>query len=146
MWLEALPLGSQFLAEGGESKVYLAADGRSVIKTNNASYYATWMEFFNSLALHNLLFPNTAYSITGFTEKEDKLLLVIQQPFVAGGQADLEDIEAFLNYNEFKKEKRQDYYNEEFHLKLEDMHDENVITKDGVLFFIDTVFFIMEKK
>jgi hypothetical protein len=34
----------------------------------------------------------------------------------------------------------------EFGLILEDMHDENVIAKNDVLFFIDTVFYIMERK
>lgn len=28
-------------------------------------------------------------------------------------------------------------------IMLEDMHDENVIAKEGLLFFIDTVFYIL---
>ena len=56
LWLESLPPGSQYLTEGGESKVYLSEDGRLVIKVNDAGYYATWTEYFNSLLLHNLLF------------------------------------------------------------------------------------------
>ena len=43
-----------------------------------------------------------------------------------------------------KIQKRQDYYNSEFGLVLEDMHDENVISKDAILFFVDTVFYIMK--
>ena len=31
-----------------------------------------------------------------------------------------------------------------YRLIAEDLHDENVLTKDGVLFFIDTVFYIMQ--
>jgi len=46
----------------------------------------------------------------------------------------------------FENTRRQDYYNKEFGLELEDMHDENVIVKDDLLFFIDTVFYIMERK
>lgn len=34
----------------------------------------------------------------------------------------------------------------EFGLILEDMHDENVIARNDALFFIDTVFYIMERK
>ena len=34
--------------------------------------------------------------------------------------------------------------NQEFGLILEDMHDENVIAKDNLLFLIDTVFYITE--
>lgn len=143
LWLSSLPSGSQYLTEGGESKVFLSADGRSVIKINDAGYYATWMEYFSSLLLHNLLFDNTAYSLLGFTEADEKLFAVIQQHFVEGGQASLDHIEGFLNFNGFQKTRRQDYYNGEFKLALEDMHDENVIAKDEVLFFIDTVFYIM---
>ena len=42
LWLDSLPLGSQYLTEGGESKIYLSEDGRNVIKINDAGYYATW--------------------------------------------------------------------------------------------------------
>ena len=49
-------------------------------------------------------------------------------------------------YRGFENTKRQDYYNKEFGLILEDMHDENVIAGENVLFFIDTVFYVIEKK
>lgn len=146
LWLESLPAGNQYLTEGGESKVYLSNEGHFVIKINDAGYYATWTEYFNSLLLHNLMFFETAYSLLGFTEVDQKLFAVIQQQFVEGEQAALENIEEFLNFNGFEKIRRQDYYNKELGLALEDMHDENVIAKDGVLFFIDTVFYIMENK
>jgi Serine/Threonine/Tyrosine Kinase found in polyvalent proteins len=51
LWLESLPGDCLYLTEGGESKVYLTQDGRSVIKINDAGYYATWTEYFNSLLL-----------------------------------------------------------------------------------------------
>ncbi|RFM26220.1 putative polyvalent protein kinase domain-containing protein [Deminuibacter soli] len=143
LWLNKLPSGSRRIAAGGESIVYLAHTGRQVIKTNDASYYATWTEFFTSLCLHNLFFPNTGYSLLGFTENENQLLAVLQQPFIEGENAALEAIEELLNFNGFAKSRRQDYYNNEFNLALEDMHDENVLNQGDILFFIDTVFYIM---
>ena len=74
---------------------------------------------------------------------EEMLFAVVQQPFVEGDQASLDHIEGFLNFNGFTKVRRQDYYNSELKLALEDMHDENVISKGEILFFIDTVFYIM---
>lgn len=71
--------------------------------------------------------------------------VVLQQPFIEGGQARLDDIKDLLNFNGFQNTRRQDYYNEEFGLVLEDMHDENVIARDDILFFIDTVFYVMRK-
>jgi len=144
LWLESLPAGSEYLTKGGESQIYLAADSRDVIKVNDAVYYATWVECFTSLVIHNLLFPNTTYAIVGFMENNGALGIVLQQPFIEGEQASLEDIDELLTFNGFKNIKRQDYYNEEFGLLLEDMHDENVIAREKLLFFIDTVFYVME--
>ncbi len=71
---------------------------------------------------------------------------VVRQPFIiADGQAALNDIRAFLEYNGFLNTRRQDYFNKEYSLILEDMHDENVILKSEKLFFIDTVFYIDSK-
>lgn len=63
----SLPEASQYLTRGGESEIYLAPDHLHVIKVNDAVYYATWTEYFNSLVIHNLMFPNTAYELLGFT-------------------------------------------------------------------------------
>lgn len=145
MRLDALPSGSAYLTRGGESKIYLAPDQMNVIKLNDAIYYATWDEYLNSLALHNLLFPNTSYSLIGFMEIGNGLHAVLRQPFIEGGQARLKDIRELLIYNGFENTKRQDYYNSEFGLILEDMHDENVISRNDVLFFIDTVFYTIKK-
>jgi hypothetical protein len=51
----------------------------------------------------------------------------------------LQDIQALLTFNGFENIKRQDYFNKEYTLVLEDMHDENVISRQGVLFFIDRI-------
>jgi hypothetical protein len=145
LWLDVLPAGSVYLTKGGESNVYLSQDELNVIKVNDAIYYATWDEYLTSLVLHNLLFPNTTYSLVGFMQVNNELHAVLKQPFIEGEQARLDDIKELLNYNGFENTKRQDYYNEEFGLVLEDMHDENVIAKDDLLFFIDTVFYVMKK-
>lgn len=143
--LTTLPVGSQYLTKGGESLVYLNPEINTVFKVNSAVYYADWMEYFNSISIHNLLFPGTAYSLIGFTQIADsELSAIVSQKFISGDQADLNNIKELLTYNGFENIKRQDYYQNELNLLLEDMHDENVIAKDGVLFFIDTVFYIMK--
>src|SRR5688572_21207242 len=47
LWFNDVPGQDRYLTRGGEALVYLAADNRSVIKINDAVYYATWLEFFN---------------------------------------------------------------------------------------------------
>lgn len=136
-------LPEQYLTRGGESQVYLDVESTHVVKINDAIYYATWLEFFNSLLLHNLIFEDTAYNFLGFIDVDNILHAVLRQPFIiADGQAGLDDIRAFLEYNGFENTRRQDYFNKEYNLILEDMHDENVILKSEKLFFIDTVFYI----
>jgi hypothetical protein len=65
LWVTDIPSEDRFLTRGGEARIYLDNDGKNVIKVNDAVYYATWLEFFNSILLHNLIFPNTAYTLMG---------------------------------------------------------------------------------
>lgn len=48
----------------------------------------------------------------------------------------------FLASNGFENTKNHDFYTPELGIILEDLHDENVLTKEGVLYFIDTVFYL----
>ena len=57
-------------------------------------------------------------------------MLCSNNHLLKGGQADLENIKELLTFNGFENTRRQDYYNKEFGLELEDMHDENVIVKE----------------
>jgi len=46
-----------------------------------------------------------------------------------------------LTSNGFKNIRNNDYFNEDLGIILEDLHDEIVLTQNGILFFIDTVFY-----
>lgn len=50
-------------AQGNEQLVYVQPDGKYVIKVNDCAYHGTWLEFFDRLALHNFLFPETFYEL-----------------------------------------------------------------------------------
>jgi hypothetical protein len=140
--LNEVPGSVQYLTRGGEAKVFLDKDNRTVIKMNDAVYYATWLEYFNSLILHNLFFENTTYTFLGFIKENNSLQTVLRQPFILNDSiADLDDIKKFLEFNGFESTRRQDYFNPELGLILEDMHDENVLVKSETLFFIDSVFY-----
>ena len=142
LWVQELPGEHQFLARGGEAKVYMDRDNRTVIKLNDAVYYATWLEFFNSLVIHNTLFKETAYTFVGFTEKDNSLQAILRQPFITSdAPVELAEINALLVFNDFENTRRNDYYNKELGLILGDMHDENDISSGGDLYFIDTVFY-----
>jgi hypothetical protein len=58
----------KFVSSGAEQKVYLK-DDKTVIKLNDAIYYASWLEYFYSLLLNNYFFPDTAYCLKVFINK-----------------------------------------------------------------------------
>jgi len=142
LWYSDMPGEDRYLTRGGEARIYLHPDNRHVIKLNDAVYYATWLEFLNSILLHNLLFVNTAYQLLGFVKEEGTLFAVLQQTFIlSNAQVELGDIKIFLEFNEFENTRRNDYIHRELGLILEDMHDENVLVNSDTLFFIDSVFY-----
>lgn len=48
-----------------------------------------------------------------------------------------------MNENGFENTRNNDYINHDLGVIIEDLHDENVLTQNGILYFIDTVFYII---
>ena len=145
LWLADINV-ENYVSQGAEQKVYLK-DGTSVLKLNDAIYYASWIDYFHNLLLNNLFFPDTAYRLLGFFKELDVVYAVVEQPFIkASEKTDLRLVKLFLENNGFRNTKNHDYYNADLGLILEDLHDENVLTQNGILFFIDTVFYIAPDK
>lgn len=133
----------RYISEGAEQKVYLK-DSKTIIKLNDAIYYASWMDYFHNLLLHNFFFSDTAYTLIGFTKKDDNFYAVVAQNYIlSDNSTDLENVKVFLNANGFVNKKNNDYFHPNIGIILEDLHDENVLTKKDVLYFIDTVFYII---
>ena len=142
LWIKDIDLNN-YVSEGAEQKVYLK-DHRSVIKLNDAIYYLSWVDYFINLLLNNYFFPDTAYKLMGFFDNDSVLYAVVKQRFIyATEKTDLKHVEQFMKSNGFQKTRNYDYVNSELVLILEDLHDENVLTNDGVLYFIDTVFYLV---
>ena len=145
LWLANINV-ENYVSQGAEQKVYLKDDA-SVLKLNDAIYYASWVDYFHNLLLNNLFFPDTAYQLLGFFKELDVIYAVVEQPFVKATQkTDLSLVKLFLENNGFRNTKNHDYYNADLCLILEDLHDENVLTQNGMLYFIDTVFYIAPEK
>ena len=135
---------TQYVSEGAEQKVYLK-DTENVIKLNDSIYYNSWKDYLYNLLLHNYFFPDTAYDLIGFTKDNDILYAVVQQAYVSiTANTDLKQVKEFLTLNGFENNRNNDYINRELGIILEDLHDENVLTRNEVLYFIDTVFYVTE--
>lgn len=141
LWVKSINL-ENFVSQGAEQKVYLK-DGKTVVKLNDAIYYHSWVDYFHNLLLNNFFFPDTAYKLIGFYMHEDAIYAVVEQPFVkATEHTDLESVRMFMQQNGFVNTRNNDYYNSKLGIILEDLHDENVLSENGLLRFIDTVFYI----
>ena len=143
LWVEEIDF-SQYVSEGAEQKVYLK-DTEFVLKLNDAIYYTSWKDYLYNLLLHNYFFSDTAYQLIGFIKDREILYAIVQQAYVAiTANTDLLQVKTFLTQNGFKNNRNNDYYNPELGIILEDLHDENVLTRNNVLYFIDTVFYLTE--
>lgn len=140
LWIDEIDI-DLYISEGAEQKVYLK-DEKSVWKLNDAIYYASWQDYLTNLLFHNYFFPDTAYELKGFFKTDDTLYAVVVQPFVKATQkTDLSKVKQFMQENGFINNRNNDYYNPELGIILEDLHDENVLTQNDILYFIDTVFY-----
>jgi hypothetical protein len=142
-WVDDIDF-ERYISEGAEQRVYLNGD-TSVLKLNDAIYYASWLEYFRNLLLHNFFFSDTAYDLRGFVVQDETLYAVVEQAFVKASQStDLTKVRVFLEANGFVCIRNNDYLNEELGILLEDLHDENVLTNEGLFYFIDTVFYLTD--
>ena len=136
---------NRFIASGAEQRVFLYSDEKFVYKFNDTIFYEFWLDYFYSLLIHNYFFPQTAYELIGFYQEKEVLFAVVKQPFIEITEpTNLPSVKEFLNQNGFELKKNNNYFNNNISIILEDLHDEYVLTNNGVLFFIDTVFYIKD--
>ena len=132
-----------FISAGAEQRVFIK-NSKKVLKLNDSIYYASWIDYFNNLLLNNYFFPDTAYNLAGFYKSDkDILYALVEQNYVESTQTtDLSQVKEFMQVNGFANTRNNDYFHPELGLILEDLHDENVLTANEILYFIDTVFYI----
>lgn len=145
LWFEESDL-SDYIGEGAEQKIYESENPEFILKTNDSIFYSHWEDYFHSILVHNYIFPHLAYELLGFILKEEKIHAVVRQAYVFSTEpTNLENVKDFLSANGFVNTRNNDYYHPELGLILEDLHDENVLTSNGSLQFIDTVFYLTKE-
>lgn len=81
----------------------------------------------------------------GFAKDEGVLFAVVQQKYVSiTSVTNLSMVKDFLLENGFENNRNNDYIHREIGVILEDLHDENVLTQNDMLYFIDTVFYLTD--
>ena len=131
---------STYLDEGAEQKVFHNTELDHVTKLNDAIFYVNWSQYIENLLIHNILFPETSYELKGFVLINVTLYAVVEQMYIAPtSSTTIDSIRTLMIEKGFAVKKRNDYINNNLGLIVEDLHEENVLTRDSVLFFIDTV-------
>jgi hypothetical protein len=129
--------------KGAESSVFVNKDANSVtkIKTNDL-HYSTWLNFLDSLAIHNYLDPNAKYVLKGFTNYNGKFSAVLEQPFIKGAKdATRDEIVNDLKNKGFESKGMGVFINKDTKVFLGDLiaGNGNVLSSNGHLFYIDPV-------
>lgn len=145
------------LSSGKEADVYLTHNGNDVVKIIDYSVYSqTPTDFYRDrIELFNHLFPETAYTLLGFTDNADgKLCFIVSQPYIQGhllenywlatkGKIKYSELEPMLEkymLDNFGMHKYglDAYENDNF--RIQDLHLKNVkIDDNGNIFIIDAI-------
>lgn len=145
----------QELSKGKESLVFVSKDGKSVIKLVDYSVYSQSPADFlrNRVGLFNELFPETAYTIVGVTERNGKLNFVLSQPLIKGKPLEVAWWKAGIEeYNSYKPRldemMMRDFGMENYGLdayqndmiRVQDLHYNNIIEgEDGKWYVVDAI-------
>ncbi len=132
IWVDdpATAFGKKPLAEGAEQKVYLNKTGKTLSKINSGHYHQSWVEYFDRIELHNELFPETYYTLKGFTKIDGTFSAIVEQTYIeAERNATKEEIVADMAQRGFEHLDKgpqgkfsDDYYNPKTKIKIEDLH------------------------
>ena len=134
---------SIYLDEGAEQKVFYDSEVKKVIKFNDAIFYVNWTQYLESLIIHNILFTNTSYTLLGFIRINTTIFSVVEQDYIEPTETtNLQLVKKLMENNGFHIKKGNDYINDDLGIIVEDLHEENVLTFNGTLFFIDTVIYL----
>jgi hypothetical protein len=142
LWYENLEF-SIYLSEGAEQKVFFNAEKSKVIKFNDGIFYVNWTQYLESILIHNILFSGTSYELLGFIMINKKLFSVVQQDYIKPSEkTEIKDIQNIMYSKGFTLKRRNDYVHHDLGLIIEDLHEENVLVREGFHFFIDTVIYL----
>ena len=112
-----------------ENSVWFDEKSQKWFKRNNLSYHSNWLEFFYRVTLHNEMFPEAPLQLEGFVETDEGLMPVFSQKHVkserGASRDEVLDLMGKMGYENIVG--THDYYNSDKGIKIEDLHDENVL-------------------
>lgn len=128
------------LPSGNESDVFLRPETHEVFKVNNLTNTQTLFGLFDSITSHNNLFPETTYTIVGFTGFDNGTIYpILKQNYVANAtEATDTEIEDYMKNMGFEKTGRARFSNGE--IEVSDLYPRNVLkSQSGEIYVIDNI-------
>jgi hypothetical protein len=128
-------------ANGAESIVFFDDENTVMKITENQIHHASWLDFFDRLSIHNYLFPETAYTVLGFTRLNGTFSIITNQPLIrAEGVASSSEISEDMKQRGFTSRGMGRFHNLETGVFIGDVFHGNVLKSEGGnLFYIDPV-------
>lgn len=128
-----------FMGSGLEADVFRVDDHTVKKVVQYDMNHDTPLEYLDRLALHNYLFPEAPYKLTGITRSRFGLCFIVEQPIIKNVlPADSKEVSKYMKQAGFKDMGSNLYINKSY---IDgDLHSGNVLTdKEGNLIFIDPV-------
>jgi hypothetical protein len=125
---------------GGEHQVSFPL-GDNVVKRTPNPYYPTWADYFDSLQIHNTLFPKAALTFRGFQNVEGSggvdidgtkwpagLYSEVSQPFLKIKRGlSVPETDDLMKMIGFRRTLPMEYVNDELGIKIKDLHGMNAV-------------------
>lgn len=153
-WEDGGVEGKDGFKAGAEHAVYFDPAEQRWVKTNNLEFHGSYLDYLQRMMIHNQLFPDTAYTLEGFTDftpypqpgTEKRFQPVVSQGHIKSLRgASRPEVVRDMDKLGFRWVKGDDYISDDGTIRVEDLHDENAVVvgqnKDGspIIAYIDPV-------
>lgn len=143
-WYDSPDVFGTFSDRGSENEVYMSPDSKTVYKLNDFRYADDNLSpFFERIEAHNLLFPDCAYSLIGFSRNRDgKVCAVLSQPLIqTKREATEEEIASTLTELGFMPCMNGEYYSNGVYDIFDAVPNNVLLGVDDEIYFIDTIIY-----
>lgn len=139
VWFEDIESLGYYLSEAHNSIVYKAYSEKTVFKSKKDEMDGSFVRAIEGALLHNRLFPETFYSLVGFTDYKEGIRVIFQQKYIKGRQPTKEEIREGLRKKGFSlfETANSPISGSKDGLFAKDIHEHNAIVSDGELYVID---------
>jgi hypothetical protein len=132
LYVEDVQDGKELIGKGDENVVYDNNDG-TVTKVNNLSMHDSPMEFFQRVAINNMLFPEAKMTIVGVTTRGNDIAVVVEQDKIEGETPTSNEIREDLKARGFTEREPGTFVNPDY--IIQDVMKGNAVrTEDGIVY------------